>query len=67
MAMTSPRDSKFRIRFGESDLYITGTSVELSFTLCHESDIHFESQDETLIKRVTEVWTAAGVGFYEVE
>jgi hypothetical protein len=52
---------------GESDLYIRGANVEFCFTLCHESDIHFECQDASLIKRVTEVWTAAGLGFYEVE
>jgi hypothetical protein len=52
---------------GESDLYIKGTSIEFCFTLCHESDIHIECQDASLIKRVTAVWAAAGVSFYAVE
>lgn len=51
---------------GESDLYIKGASVEFSFTLCHESDIHFECLDANLVNRVTELWTAAGLSFYPV-
>jgi hypothetical protein len=51
---------------GESDLYIKGASVEFSFTLCHESDIHFECLDPNLVNRVTGAWTGAGLSFYEV-
>ena len=51
---------------GESDLHIKGTSVEFEFTLCHESDLHFESPDESLVSLVTEAWGQAGLAFYEV-
>lgn len=51
---------------GGSDLYIKGASVHFSFTLCHESDIHFESHDESLVNRVTQTWAASGLTFYPV-
>ena len=51
---------------GQSDLFIRGTTVDFCFTLCHESDIHFESADPALVGRVVSVWKAAGLSIHEV-
>jgi hypothetical protein len=51
---------------GGSDLHIKGVRVAFSFTLCHESDIHFESPDPLLVSRVTNAWAESGLRFYQV-
>jgi hypothetical protein len=52
-------------KLGECDLHIRGASVEFNFTLCHESDIHFESRDMNLVDRVARGWTDSGLTLAE--
>jgi hypothetical protein len=51
---------------GESDLHINGAGRAFSFTLCHESDLHFECDDQTVVMRVIDAWNEAGIRHYEV-
>ena len=51
---------------GESDLHINGTARAFSFTLCHESDLHFKSDDQAIVARVIDAWSEAGIRHYEV-
>ena len=50
---------------GRSDLHIEGVHVAFEITVCHESDIHFESPDVSLVSRVTTSWSASGLRSYE--
>lgn len=52
---------------GQSDLHIHGAGIDFCFTLCHESDIHFESADPALVSRVVAAWKAAGLSVHEVK
>ena len=54
------------VDLGGSDLHIKGVGVAFSFTVCHESDIHFESPDPSLVSRVTSAWSERGLRFYQV-
>ena len=52
---------------GKSDLYITAKNKKSEFLLCHESDIHFESKDLNLVKRVKNYWIKKGYRPYETK
>ncbi len=52
---------------GESDLYIQDTDESFRFLLCHESDIHFRSLDQTLVDIVEAAWQDAGLDPSEAE
>ncbi len=50
------------VELGGSDLHISGVDAEFRLTICHESDLHFESSDPELVARIAEAWAAEGVG-----
>lgn len=52
---------------GESDLYIQDAGESFRFLLCHESDIHFRSLDESMINIVEAAWRGAGLAPSEAE
>jgi hypothetical protein len=54
------------VELGGSDLHINGVHAGFTFTLCHESDLHFRSDDPTLVARVTTAWREAGIRYFEV-
>src|SRR5215475_4130655 len=68
-------------KFGHADLHIydAATFVKtsdrtfqcdypaLTFTLCHESDMHFRAADRALIEDVKQDWIARGYSGYESE
>ena len=60
----SVTDNIFRL--GDSDMYIKDAGGVFEFTICHESDIHFESNDPSLVSRVTTLWSEHGLRSYEV-
>jgi hypothetical protein len=51
-------------KLGGSDLDIRNTERTLVFTLCHESDIHFESRDQVRVDQVLAVWREKGLTVY---
>ena len=46
---------------GRADLLISGVRSPFCFTLCHESDLHFESEDSTQVELVSQAWLKAGI------
>ena len=42
---------------GGSDLHIEDRAGTFEFKLCHESDIHFKSVDQSQVAQVIEEWT----------
>jgi hypothetical protein len=48
------------VRVGSSDLYIYDDKDKYNFRLCHECDIHFESEDKDLIAKVESHWKSQG-------
>lgn len=54
------RKGKFEI--GRSDLHIEDAHETFEFRLCHESDIHFEGIDQTLVNQVITLWRGRGLG-----
>ena len=52
---------------GESDLHIRGAGIDFEFMLCHESDIHFESADPELVRRVASAWKATGLSVHDAK
>jgi hypothetical protein len=49
--------------FGKADLHLDAWDV--AFTFCHESDLHFRSEDPTLIEDVRREWTERGYSGYQ--
>lgn len=45
---------------GESDLFLETKDQKTKLRFCHESDIHLESADASLIQEVTERWKRQG-------
>jgi hypothetical protein len=45
---------------GEDNLYIGADQPTLTFTLCHDADIHFEAADKSLETRLREEWQTRG-------
>ena len=43
-------------RFGQCDLHIEDLRRTLKFTICHESDIHFESAARELVDEIVSRW-----------
>jgi hypothetical protein len=50
--------------FGSSDFFIEDLAESLTFRICHESDIHFESSSEELVKQVLTLWHEEGITLY---
>jgi hypothetical protein len=49
---------------GEDNLYIGAHEPVLTFTLCHDSDIHFEATDRVLEARGRGEWEGRGVSVW---
>lgn len=47
-------------RVGKDNLHIKDSKGHLEFLFCHESDIHFISEDADLIAQLKAVWLAEG-------
>ena len=45
---------------GEDNLYIGVSDPALTFTLCHDADIHFEATDKSLEVRLRNEWEKRG-------
>ena len=52
--------------FGEWDLYLQDTDNKYRFLLCHETDIHFFSEDDKAIQEIKKVWESKGFKVYEI-
>jgi hypothetical protein len=52
-------------RIGKDNLHVKDGTGRCEFLLCHESDIHFISEDAELVERLKGIWLAAGfTGMY---
>jgi hypothetical protein len=51
-------------RLGSSDLWIEAAENKAKYLLCHESDMHFQSSDVELIRRVIRRWLHQGYPLY---
>ena len=51
-------------QFGRCDLHIEDKQKTFEFRLCHESDVHFESIDQTLVAKVESLWLQKGLTLY---
>jgi hypothetical protein len=49
-------------RLGSSDLIIEDNYHSFRFLLCHESDIHLETHNESLIEAILYGWNLRGLG-----
>ena len=47
-------------RLGSSDLIIRDLAGSMSFTICHESDLHFVASDKRLLEEVATMWSGKG-------
>lgn len=47
-------------QLGRGDLVISDVQTGMTFIVCHESDLHFISDDEAMLDRVSTLWRAAG-------
>jgi hypothetical protein len=47
-------------RVGKNDLHVKDPSGQWEFLFCHESDIHFTTEDEGLFAHIRAVWIANG-------
>src|SRR5262249_24318621 len=47
-------------RLAKDNLHVNDGTGRIEFLFCHESDIHFISQDRGLIERLKELWLAEG-------
>ena len=45
---------------GKANLHVTDPAGRVEIMLCHESDIHFISEDATLVERLKAEWIAKG-------
>lgn len=45
---------------GKSDLYVSDSEKTFKFTLCHESDIHFESDTSEMVEKMRQEWSDKG-------
>lgn len=54
----SQKDGVFKL--GVADLYISDIEKTFEFLLCHESDIHFKSDNEELVEKVRQKWSDKG-------
>lgn len=50
---------------GNADLRIQSPDSDLEFLLCHESDVHFEADNNELIEAVRTVWIGRGYGGWD--
>lgn len=51
----------------DSDLYISDGDNKFKFLLCHECDVHFESEDLVLVKLVRNDWEQKEYNVYEIK
>jgi hypothetical protein len=51
--------------WGKADLFLYDGEERFSFLLCHEGDVHFTSEDESLVALVRAAWEARGYQVYE--
>jgi hypothetical protein len=52
-------------RIGQDNLHVKDGTGWVEFLFCHESDIHFISEDAELMERLKGIWLAAGfTGMY---
>jgi len=47
-------------KLGASDPHVSDLDGRWSFTLCHESDLHFVSSDRQLIEQIAAMWNSSG-------
>jgi hypothetical protein len=47
-------------RAGKDNLHVKDGTGRIEFLFCHESDIHFISEDRELVERLKAKWLAAG-------
>jgi len=46
---------------GDGDLFIEAPSKLFRFQICHESDLHFRSEEPLLVDDVRSRWASAGI------
>ena len=49
----------------ESDFFIEDLDSLFEFKMCHESDVHFKSEDKNLHFKVKSHWADKGIKFYD--
>jgi len=47
-------------RIGKDNLHVKDGTGRLEILFCHESDVHFISEDAELVERLKGIWLAAG-------
>jgi hypothetical protein len=47
-------------RVGKDNLHVKDATGRIEFLFCHESDIHFISEDRELVEQLKAVWRAEG-------
>jgi hypothetical protein len=45
---------------GQNDLHVSDAGARCRFLFCHESDIHFITEDESLFQNLAAIWVANG-------
>ena len=51
--------------WGGADLFFYDGEERFSFLFCHEGDVHFVSEEESLVAQVRLAWEARGYKVYE--
>ncbi len=59
-------ESEDRYRPGRDNLHLSDPDGRFQILLCHESDIHFVSDDPLLVERLKQKWDAEGRETYLV-
>lgn len=49
---------------GRCDLHVEDREKTLEFRLCHESDMHFESVDQSLVDKIEALWLQKGMTLF---
>jgi hypothetical protein len=52
------------VTLGSSDLIVRDLEGSMNFTICHESDLHFVTNDKRLLQQVATMWIRKGFTVY---
>ena len=48
------------LKLGSGDLIVRDVEESMSFTICHESDLHFVASDKQVLEHVATMWSGKG-------
>lgn len=58
--------SQSGFRLGDDDLFFETIDRRVTFQLCHEGDVHFQSDDSEQLLEVRQAWRKLGLSVYQV-